>query len=296
MNHPEVVDRLAILNAAHPRRLSEGLHHPSQLRKSWYFFFFAAPGLPEDVVHARDWHFFRHFLQDANPPYTPRGNRTLRRGVVAAGRSGRDDQLLPRLGKTVPEGSRGKASPDLGADTRHLGGARFLPRLGPRRARTATTCPTSTAWSAWPTRRTGCITTRLNASTNCLSTSSPPRHRRQVVRNRTRTTNHGGRDEHHRPDRHRHPSLPRRHPRREARRAAPPDRRDAPALQGAGRRSVAGRAVGDDSGARALLGDRLRLAQGRGEAQRLAPVHDRDRRRGHPLHPRQVVGTRTRCR
>ena len=71
MNHPEVVDRLAILNAAHPRRLSEGLHHPSQLRKSWYFFFFAVPGLPEDVVHARDWHFFRHFLQDANPPYTP---------------------------------------------------------------------------------------------------------------------------------------------------------------------------------------------------------------------------------
>ena len=33
MNHPEVVDRLAILNAAHPRRLSEGLHHPSQLRE-----------------------------------------------------------------------------------------------------------------------------------------------------------------------------------------------------------------------------------------------------------------------
>jgi epoxide hydrolase 4 len=71
MNHPEVVDRLAILNAAHPRRLSEGLHSPSQLRKSWYFFFFATPGLPEDVVPLRDWHFFRHFLKDANPPYTP---------------------------------------------------------------------------------------------------------------------------------------------------------------------------------------------------------------------------------
>ncbi len=71
MNHPEVVDRLAILNAAHPRRLSEGLHNPNQLRKSWYFFFFAVPGLPEDVVHARNWHFFRHFLSDANPPYTP---------------------------------------------------------------------------------------------------------------------------------------------------------------------------------------------------------------------------------
>ena len=46
MNHPEVVDRLAILNAAHPRRLSEGLKHPSQLQKSWYFFFFAVPGCP----------------------------------------------------------------------------------------------------------------------------------------------------------------------------------------------------------------------------------------------------------
>ena len=35
---------------------------------------------------------------------------------------------------------------------------------------------------------------------------------------------------------------------------------------------------------------------GRGEAQCLAAVRDRDRRRGHPLHPRQVRRTRTRCR
>src|SRR5207248_10144406 len=63
------------------------------------------------------------------------GNRTLRRSVVAARGSGRDDQLLPRVGKTVPEGSRSKASPDLGADTGHLGGARFLPRLRTGRAR-----------------------------------------------------------------------------------------------------------------------------------------------------------------
>ena len=40
----------------------------------------------------------------------------------------------------------------------------------------------------------------------------------------------------------------------------------------------------------------LRLAQGPGEAQRLAPVHDRDRRGRDPLHPRQVGVTRTRCR
>jgi epoxide hydrolase 4 len=71
MNHPEAVDRLAILNAAHPRKLSQGLHHPSQLRRSWYFFFFALPDLPETVVHANNWHFFRHFLHDAHPAYTP---------------------------------------------------------------------------------------------------------------------------------------------------------------------------------------------------------------------------------
>ena len=34
----------------------------------------------------------------------------------------------------------------------------------------------------------------------------------------------------------------------------------------------------------------------RGEAERAAAVHDRDRRGGHPLHPRAGRGTRTRCR
>ena len=70
MQHPEIVDRLAILNAAHPRKLSQGLHHPGQLWKSWYFFFFALPDLPDSIVHANNWHFFRHFLHDANPAYT----------------------------------------------------------------------------------------------------------------------------------------------------------------------------------------------------------------------------------
>jgi uncharacterized protein YndB with AHSA1/START domain len=45
----------------------------------------------------------------------------------------------------------------------------------------------------------------------------------------------------------------------------------------------------DAAGARALLGHPLRLAQGRGEAQRAAAVHDRDRRRRDPLHPRAVA-------
>jgi pimeloyl-ACP methyl ester carboxylesterase len=71
MKYPEVVDRLAVLNAAHPRKLAQGLHHPGQLRKSWYFFFFDLPDVPETVVHANDWHFLRNFLRDAHPAYTP---------------------------------------------------------------------------------------------------------------------------------------------------------------------------------------------------------------------------------
>ena len=71
MSHPQVVDRLAVLNAAHPRKLSEGLHHPSQLKRSWYFFYFQLPGIPEHHVKAKDWEFFRDFLEDADPAYTP---------------------------------------------------------------------------------------------------------------------------------------------------------------------------------------------------------------------------------
>jgi pimeloyl-ACP methyl ester carboxylesterase len=71
MKYPEAVDRLAILDAAHPRKLQEGLPHPRQLLRSWYFFFFALPGLPEGVVSADRFRFFRRFLRDASPAYTP---------------------------------------------------------------------------------------------------------------------------------------------------------------------------------------------------------------------------------
>jgi epoxide hydrolase 4 len=71
MNHPEVVDRLAILDAAHPRTLQKGLFKPRQLLRSWYFFFFAPPWLPERIASAGRFRFFRRFLRDARPAYTP---------------------------------------------------------------------------------------------------------------------------------------------------------------------------------------------------------------------------------
>jgi epoxide hydrolase 4 len=70
MNHPEVVDRLAILNAAHPRKLNEGLKSPRQLLRSWYFFYFQTPWLPERRARHWHWRFFKRFLRDARPPHT----------------------------------------------------------------------------------------------------------------------------------------------------------------------------------------------------------------------------------
>ena len=89
MNHPEVVDRLVILDAAHPRKLNEGLRHPSQLRRSWYFFYFQLPDLPERHVRANDWKFFKEFLRDAQPPYTPEEMKRYIEGGRSPGRQRR---------------------------------------------------------------------------------------------------------------------------------------------------------------------------------------------------------------
>ena len=91
MNHPELIDRLAILDAAHPRKLNEGLRHPSQLRRSWYFFYFQLPELPEHHVRANDWEFFQDFLRDAQPPYTP---EEIKRYIEAWSQPGADAAMI----------------------------------------------------------------------------------------------------------------------------------------------------------------------------------------------------------
>ena len=46
MNHPEVVDRLVILNAAHPRRLNEGLQAPASAPAQLVLLLLPVPGAP----------------------------------------------------------------------------------------------------------------------------------------------------------------------------------------------------------------------------------------------------------
>jgi pimeloyl-ACP methyl ester carboxylesterase len=47
MAHPELVRRLAILNAPHPRRFKQAVLRPRQAARSWYMGLFQLPWLPE---------------------------------------------------------------------------------------------------------------------------------------------------------------------------------------------------------------------------------------------------------
>ena len=67
-----------------------------------------------------------------------------------------------------------------------------------------------------------------------------------------------------------------------------PDHGDAVARPRDGHRRFSRRAAGDDTEARRLLGERVRLAPMRGAAQCAAQFRHRDRRARHPLRPRAV--------
>ncbi len=52
---PEVVDRLAILNAPHPAAYRRAVRRPRQMLRSWYVLFFQLPVLPEAAIRALDY-------------------------------------------------------------------------------------------------------------------------------------------------------------------------------------------------------------------------------------------------
>jgi pimeloyl-ACP methyl ester carboxylesterase len=68
MLHPERVERLAILNVPHPRRMLQGLRTARQLRKSWYMFWFQIPWLPEAAERASGQQFAKRAFAMARRP------------------------------------------------------------------------------------------------------------------------------------------------------------------------------------------------------------------------------------
>lgn len=53
--HPEMVERLIVMNIPHPAKFIQGLQTPEQLSRSWYTFLFQLPLLPEILLQANDY-------------------------------------------------------------------------------------------------------------------------------------------------------------------------------------------------------------------------------------------------
>jgi pimeloyl-ACP methyl ester carboxylesterase len=70
--YPQVVERLAILNAPHPGVvLPAALRDPSQFVRSLYVLFFQLPGLPEAILRNNDWALaVKYMLQATSRPGT----------------------------------------------------------------------------------------------------------------------------------------------------------------------------------------------------------------------------------
>jgi len=67
--HPERVSKLAILNVPHPQVMESYVYsHWSQLRKSWYIFFFQLPELPEWKLSKNNYSSFVSLLAHAGTP------------------------------------------------------------------------------------------------------------------------------------------------------------------------------------------------------------------------------------
>ncbi|HEX5269697.1 MAG TPA: alpha/beta fold hydrolase [Gemmataceae bacterium] len=123
MRHPELVERLVVLNAPHPAAYLRELRTPSQLLRSWYVFFFQLPGLPEWFLRRHEFAFL---------------DRALRRQVVRPGAFTDEDVRLYKEALGRP-----------GALTAALNYYRALFRGGLRRAREQVrpvTAPTLLLW------------------------------------------------------------------------------------------------------------------------------------------------------
>src|SRR5262249_13143360 len=63
MQHPELLQRLAILNAPHPAAFFRELRRPRQWLRSWYILFFQLPWLPEVLLSCGDFRMLARNLR-----------------------------------------------------------------------------------------------------------------------------------------------------------------------------------------------------------------------------------------
>ena len=68
LRRPDVVERLAILNAPHPGAYAREVRRPRQLLRSWYVLFFQLPWLPEAAIRAFDYAVLGRILRGTARP------------------------------------------------------------------------------------------------------------------------------------------------------------------------------------------------------------------------------------
>jgi len=71
MRHPELLDRLTILNCPHPARFLAMSIDPAQIRRSFYILFFQVPGLPERLMARGGFAPIRKALVKDTEGFTP---------------------------------------------------------------------------------------------------------------------------------------------------------------------------------------------------------------------------------
>jgi pimeloyl-ACP methyl ester carboxylesterase len=71
LHYPERLQKLAILNVPHPAVMMQTLSSSlTQLKKSWYIFFFQIPFLPEAILRNNDWERMVGMLNNSAKPGT----------------------------------------------------------------------------------------------------------------------------------------------------------------------------------------------------------------------------------
>lgn len=88
MHHPQTVEKLVILNAAHPAAYLRELRSWRQLLKSWYIFFFQLPALPELLIRFDDYDGVARSLHHQPVHREAFGPEDIRRYKEALGRPG----------------------------------------------------------------------------------------------------------------------------------------------------------------------------------------------------------------
>jgi pimeloyl-ACP methyl ester carboxylesterase len=63
IHHPELVEKLVVINGAHPAAYMRELRTLGQLRKSWYVFFFQLPRLPEWAFGRRNFGWLERVMR-----------------------------------------------------------------------------------------------------------------------------------------------------------------------------------------------------------------------------------------